>query len=105
MWDSITAGTSLHLPRSLTAAITKQNLKIHAFVGNSKNAVLTQIWVALCTYLVLSYLRFLSKSGWSQQRVLRVLQTNLFSKLDLFTLIRPSPPQEGGSPPQMRLWA
>jgi IS4 transposase len=25
----------------------KQNLKIHAFVGNSRNAVLTQIWIAL----------------------------------------------------------
>lgn len=83
----------------------KQNLKIHAFVGNSKNAVLTQIWVALCAYLILTYLKFLSKSGWSQQRILRVLATNLFSKLDLFTLIRPSPPQATGSPPQMRLWA
>ena len=83
----------------------KQNLKIHAFVGNSKNAVLTQIWIALCAYLVLSYLKFLSKSGWSQQRILRVLQTNLFSKLDLFTLINPSPPPKLGSDPQMRLWA
>lgn len=83
----------------------KQNLKIHAFVGNSKNAVLTQIWIALCAYLVLSYLKFTSKSGWSQQRILRVLQTNLFSKMDLFTLIRPSPPPETESPPQMKLWA
>jgi putative transposase len=83
----------------------KQNLKIHAFVGNSRNAVLTQIWIALCTYLVLSFLKFLSKSGWSQQRILRVLQTNLFSKLDLLTLIKPSPPPELECLPQMRLWA
>lgn len=83
----------------------KQNLKIHAFVGNSRNAVLTQIWVALCTYLLLSYLKFMSKSGWSQQRILRVLATNLFSKLDLLTLIRPSPPLEVERPPQLLLWA
>lgn len=81
----------------------KQNLKIRAFVGNSKNAVLTQIWVALCAYLILSYLKFLSKTGWSQQRILRVLQTNLFSKLDLFTLIKPPPFSATGSPPQMTL--
>jgi putative transposase len=83
----------------------KQNLKIHAFVGNSRNAVLTQIWIALCTFLMLSYLKFLSKTGWSEQRILRLLQANLFSKKDLVVLIRPSPPNVQGSPPQMALWA
>ncbi|GAM10162.1 hypothetical protein OR1_02450 [Geobacter sp. OR-1] len=34
----------------------KQNLKIKTFLGTSENAVLTQIWVALCVYLVLAYL-------------------------------------------------
>lgn len=83
----------------------KQNLKIHAFVGNSRNAVMTQIWVALCTYLLLSYLKFLSKTGWSVQAIMRVLQANLFSKKELMTLIRPSPPAPQGSPPQLGLWA
>lgn len=83
----------------------KQNLKIHAFVGNSRNAVLSQIWVALCTYLLLSYLKFLSKTGWSVQRLMRVLQANLFSKKDLMALIRPSPPVERNSPPQLGFWA
>ena len=83
----------------------KQNLKIHAFVGNSRNAVLTQIWIALCTYLILSYLKFLSKTGWSEQRILRLLQANLFSKKDLMALIRPSPPANLDRPPQMALWA
>jgi len=84
----------------------KQNLKIHAFVGNSLNAVLTQIWIALCTYLVLSYLKFLSKTGWSQQRILRVLQSNLFSKKSLQELVNPpdSPGPEEETP-QMRLLA
>ena len=82
----------------------KQNLKIHAFVGNSRNAVLTQIWIALCAFLLLSYLKFLSKTGWSEQRILRILQANLFSKKDLMALIRPSPPNVQGSPPQMALW-
>jgi putative transposase len=83
----------------------KQNLKIHAFVGNSRNAVLTQIWIALCAYLLLSYLKFLSKSGWTEQRILRLLQANLFSKKDLMTLIKPSPPPGQDRLPQMALWA
>lgn len=83
----------------------KQNLKIHAFVGNSRNAVLTQIWIALCAYLMLSYLKFLSKTGWTEQRILRLLQANLFSKKDLMALIRPSPPPHQSRPPRMALWA
>ncbi len=30
----------------------KQNLKIKTFVGTSKNAVMTQIWIAVCVYLL-----------------------------------------------------
>lgn len=32
----------------------KQNLKIRSFLGASKNAVLTQIWVSICVYLLLA---------------------------------------------------
>ncbi len=81
----------------------KQNLKIHAFVGNSRNAVLTQIWIALSTYLLLSYLKFISKTGWSEQRILRVLQVNLFTKESLINLIKPSPPANATSPPGLGL--
>ena len=36
----------------------KQNLKVKRFVGRSKNAVLSQLWVATCMYLLLAYLKF-----------------------------------------------
>jgi IS4 transposase len=39
----------------------KRNLKIKSFVGTSKNAVLTQIWIAMCAYLLLCFLKFQSK--------------------------------------------
>jgi IS4 transposase len=39
----------------------KQNLKIKSFLGTSKNAVLSQIWVAMCYYLLLSYIKFQTK--------------------------------------------
>ena len=38
----------------------KQNLKIKSFVGTSKNAVLTQIWIAMCVYLILAFLKLQS---------------------------------------------
>lgn len=66
----------------------KQNLKIKTFLGTSENAVLTQIWVALCVYLVLAYLAFLSKIGASMQQILRLLQLNLFERRDLESLFK-----------------
>ncbi len=81
----------------------KQNLKVKRFVGRSKNAVLSQLWVATCMYLLLAYLKFVLRLSWSLHRMLRVLQLNLFDRrplVELFTT--PSPP---GSPnPQMLLW-
>lgn len=39
----------------------KQHLKIKTFLGTSKNAVLTQIWVAMIYYLILSWIKFQTK--------------------------------------------
>ena len=71
----------------------KQNLKIKSFIGTSKNAVMTQIWIALCVYLLLAFIRYQSKLTKSMQQILRLLQLNLFEKRDLLTLLR------GDSPP------
>ena len=65
----------------------KQNLKIKSFMGTSKNAVMTQIWIALCIYLLLAFLKFQSKTLKSMQQILRLLQTNLFEKWSLADLI------------------
>lgn len=69
----------------------KQNLKIKSFIGTSKNAVMTQIWVAMCVYLILAYLKFQSKLPKSLQQILRILQLNLFEKRDLMALLRGEP--------------
>jgi transposase len=66
----------------------KQNLKIKSFIGTSKNAVMTQIWIALCVYLLLAFLKFQSKFSKSMQQMLRLLQLNLFEKRDLMALLR-----------------
>ncbi len=54
----------------------KQNLKIKSFLGNNDNAVMTQIMVAMCTYLILAFIKFQSKFKQSLQQMVRLIQTN-----------------------------
>jgi putative transposase len=81
----------------------KQNLKIKSFLGTSRNAVLTQIWVAMCMYLLLAYIKLMSKLGLGLQQILRLLQLNLFERRDLQGLLRGDPPVPNISPMQTRL--
>jgi putative transposase len=67
----------------------KQNLKIKAFIGNSENAVLTQIYAALIVYLLLCYLKFMCNLGLTLQNCLRILQLNLFRTCTLQELFEP----------------
>ena len=66
----------------------KQNLKIKSFMGTTENAVMTQVMVALCNYLLLAYLKFISKASWSLQKIIQLLHTNLFSQRSLIALIQ-----------------
>lgn len=70
----------------------KQNLKLRGFLGTSKNAVLTQIWAALCVSLLLAYLKFAARIDLSMQQIARLLQLNLFLKRDLLVLLHNKPP-------------
>lgn len=79
----------------------KQNLKIKAFVGTSHNAVLTQIWIAMITYLLLAFARHSAKVGWTVQRIMRVIQLNLFERRGLKEILDPDPPSHKNSGPQM----
>jgi putative transposase len=66
----------------------KQNLKLKGFVGTSKNAVLTQIWIALCLSLLLAYLKFTARIDLSLQKIVRLLRLNLFVRRDLLALLK-----------------
>ena len=81
----------------------KQNLKIKTFFGTSRNAVLTQVWIALCVYLLIAFLNFKAKLGSSMQQILRVLQLNLFSRRQLTDLFKP-PDHQPIVSPQLLLW-
>ena len=65
----------------------KQNLRIKSFLGTSRNAVLTQVWIAMCVHLILAYLKFSNRLKWSLSGILRLLQLNLFERGTLTGLL------------------
>lgn len=74
----------------------KQNLKIRAFLGTSKNAVLTQIWIALCAYLLLAFIKFSNQLTRPLSRLLQLLQLNLFERRALVRLLQAEPDDTSG---------
>jgi hypothetical protein len=65
----------------------KQNLKIRSFLGHSMNAVASQIFVALCVYLLVAFQKFVSRSAMGIQAVLRLVQLSLFQRKPLADLL------------------
>jgi len=80
----------------------KQTLKIKNFAGFSKNAVLTQIWIAMIIYLLVSITKHSAKTGWTVLRIMRIFQMNLFERKTLKELLQPDRPRGKISEPQMR---
>jgi hypothetical protein len=62
----------------------KQNLTVKKLWGHSVNAVKIHLWVAICAYLIVAYIKYMMHSPLSIYEVSQVLSTSLFDK----TLIR-----------------
>jgi len=65
----------------------KQNLKIKTFLGTSKNAVMTQIWVAMCYYLLLAYVKYQAHYRASLFYLHRIVKETLLERASLFDLL------------------
>jgi len=65
----------------------KQNLKIKTFLGTSKNAVLTQIWTAMCYYLLLAYIKYQTKCKASLFYLHKVIREVLLDRLSLIDIL------------------
>jgi len=61
----------------------KQNLKIKTFLGTSKNAVLSQIWVAMIYTLLLAYIKFQTSFSGSILKLSRIIRESLFFRQHL----------------------
>lgn len=66
----------------------KQNLKIKSFLGTSKNAVMTQVWVAMCYYLLLSYVKFQANYSRSLTYLHDIVREALMMPGTLFDLLK-----------------
>src|SRR5690606_7059227 len=59
----------------------KQHLRIKAFFGTSPNAVKTQIWIAISTYLLVAILKKRLELEHSLYTILQILSVTLFEKV------------------------
>jgi hypothetical protein len=65
----------------------KQHLRIKAFYGTSQNAVKTQVWIAICTYLAVAILKKQLKIEMSLYTILQILSVSLFEKAPVYQLL------------------
>jgi hypothetical protein len=69
----------------------KQNLKIKTFLGTSRNAVMTQVWVAMCYYLLLAYIKYQAHYRASLFYLHRIVKETLLERASLFDLLHLNP--------------
>lgn len=62
-------------------------MKIKTFWGESENAVKTQIWIAVCTYLMVAIAKKELKSERSLYEILQIISVSVFDKTQLNQLL------------------
>ena len=65
----------------------KQNLTIKTLWGHSENAVNIHIWVAICTYLIVAYVKYSLKSNLSIYETMQILGISAFDKTSIKELL------------------
>jgi len=58
----------------------KQNLQIKTLWGHSENAVKIHLWIAICTYLIVAYLKHQLRSKYSVYEIMQILGISAFAK-------------------------
>ena len=61
----------------------KQHLRIKRFIGNSENAVKTQIWCAVATYVLIAIVKKELQLNASLYTLLQILSVSVFEKTPL----------------------
>jgi hypothetical protein len=84
----------------------KQNLRIKHFFGTTENAVKTQIWIAICVYVLVAIVRKELRLELSLSQILQILSVNVFEQMPLAQLVTQTQPQTNpsNSPNQLMLW-
>jgi len=65
----------------------KQNLTIKTLWGHTENAVNVHIWIAICTYLIVAYIKIQLKSSLSIYEIMQILGISVFDKTPVKELL------------------
>lgn len=68
----------------------KQHLRIKAFFGTSENAVKTQIWIAVATYVLIAIVKKRAMLPHSLYELLQILSLTMFETTPINQLLAPS---------------
>jgi len=71
----------------------KQHLRIKHFLGNSENAVKTQVWCAVATYVIIAIIRKELQLDASLYTCLQILSVSVFEKTELSCALQPDASQ------------
>ena len=84
----------------------KQNLRIKHFFGTSDNAVKTQVWIAVCVYVLVAIVRKELRLELSLSQILQILSVNAFEQVPLGELLgnTQSPLNTLDASNQLMLW-
>jgi hypothetical protein len=66
----------------------KQHLRIQSFYGTSENAVKTQIWIAVCVYVLVAIVRKRLRLQASFYQILQILSLSLFEKMPILRALQ-----------------
>ena len=75
----------------------KQNLQIKTFFGTTENAVKTQIWIAICVYVLVAIIKKELKLSRSLTEILQILSITLFEKVPMDKVLTEILPQSGNN--------
>ena len=81
----------------------KQHLRIRAFYGYTQNAVRSQIWSAICAYLLVAIVRKELRIRKSLNEILQIVSVNIFEQIPLGELLASSHSRPGSKRSEISL--
>jgi len=72
----------------------KQNLRIKRFYGTSENAVKSQVWIAVATYVLVAIVKKRLGLDLSLHSMLQILSVTPFEKIPLLQILTDTTPDD-----------
>ena len=84
----------------------KQHLKVKSFWGHSENAVKTQVWIAVCVYVLVAITKKKLMLKQSLYEILQIISISIFEKMPINQLFQQTHLQyfKEQNPNQLKIW-